>query len=74
MRYEVGDKLHWTDTISFDEEGEDVPMDSPMRDAEVVHIDDEGVVYVRFGDGVEDYFNPVNMPDFFERVTWDTMT
>jgi hypothetical protein len=72
--YGVGDKLHWTDTISFDEDGEDVPMDSPMRDAVVTQVDDEGIVYVKFGDGVEDYFPSVNMQDYFERVTWDTMT
>ncbi|APC46378.1 tape measure protein [Streptomyces phage BRock] len=66
--YEVGDKLHWISDISFDDEGEDLPMDAVERDAEVTHIDSDGTVYVKFGDGLEEYFHPVNMQDFFERV------
>lgn len=66
--YEVGDRLHWVDDICFDQDGNDVPMDAPERDAEVTFVEDDGTVHVRFGDGLEDYYPMKNMPDFFERV------
>lgn len=77
--YEVGDKLLYTDVIllGYDEEGnrlEDLPMDAIERQAEVTAVDSDGMVYVRYGDGVEDWLFSENMMDLFERVTWDTTT
>lgn len=68
--YEVGDKLHWFEDVCYDENGNDVPMDAPERDAEVTAIDADGTVHVRFGDGLEEWFHPTNMADYFERVTF----
>lgn len=71
--YDIGDKLLYTDTITGDPI-DDLPMDALEREAEVVEVDDEGMVYIEYGDGVSDWLYPEQVMDLFERVTWDTMT
>lgn len=73
--YVVGDRLLYTDVIllGYDDEGnrlEDLPMDAIERQAEVTEVDD--MVYIRYGDGVEDWLYPEQVADLFERVPWDT--
>lgn len=68
--YEVGDKLRYIDIILLGED--DLPMDAIERQAEVTAVDD--MVYIRYGDGVEDWLYPEQVMDLFERVTWDTTT
>jgi len=70
--YEVGDKLHYIDTITGNPD-DDLPMDAVERDATVVEVDDEQV-YIEYGDGVSDWLYPEQVADLFERVTWDTKT
>lgn len=69
--YEVGDKLRYTDIIFMED---DLPMDAIERQAEVKEVDDQGVVYIEYGDGVTDWLYPAQVMDLFERVTWDTTT
>lgn len=68
--FEVGDKLRYIDIILLGED--DLPMDAIERQAEVTAVDD--MVYIRYGDGVEDWLYPEQVMDLFERVTWDTTT
>lgn len=73
--YAVGDRLLYTDVIllGYDDEGnrlEDLPMDAIERQAEVTEVDD--MVYIRYGDGAEDWLYPEQVADLFERVPWDT--
>lgn len=73
--YAVGDRLLYTDVIllGYDDEGnrlEDLPMDAIERQAEVTEVDD--MVYIRYGDGAEDWLYPELVADLFERVPWDT--
>ncbi len=71
--YDIGDRLLYIDTITGDP-SDDLPMDALEREAEVVEVDDEGMVYIEYGDGVSDWLYPEQVMDLFERVTWDTTT
>lgn len=68
--YELGDRLYWFDSILIGE-AVDLPSDAPERYATVDEIDSDGVIYVVFDDGVEDWYPPTNLQDYFERVTWE---
>jgi len=72
MTYEVGDRLYWFESISISGENEPGP-DAPERYATVTAVDDDGTLHVRYDDGLEDWMDPENISDFFERVTWDTL-
>jgi hypothetical protein len=69
--YEVGDQLLYIDMIFMED---DLPMDAIERKAEVMEVEESGIVHIRYGDGVTDWFFPEQVMDKFERVTWDTMT
>lgn len=69
--YEVGDRLLYIDTITGDPSN-DLPMDAVERDAVVEDVDDEGMVYVVYGDGVSDWLHVEQVMDLFERKPWDT--
>ncbi len=70
MAYEVGDRLYWFDSISVSGENEPGP-NAPERYATVVHVEDDDTVHVHYDDGLDDYIPAKNVPDYFERVTWD---
>ena len=70
MAYEVGDRLYWFDSISISGENEPGP-DAPERYATVVELEDDGTVYIKYDDGLDDYMPAENIQDYFERVTWD---
>lgn len=71
MQYEVGERLYWFEAITYDPNA-DLPVDAPERYATVTQVEEDGtVVYVRFDDGVEDWYPCVNVQDYMERVTWD---
>lgn len=73
--FEVGDKLRYTGLILLSslKDGEDLPMDAVERDVTVEAVDSDGIVYIRYGDGLEDYMPWENLDnEDYERVTWDT--
>lgn len=73
--FEVGDKLRYTGLILLSslKDGEDLPMDAVERDVTVEAVDSDGNVYIRYGDGLEDYMPWENLDnEDYERVTWDT--
>lgn len=69
--YEVGDKLLYIDTITGNP-SDDLPMDAIERQAEVKEVDSDGMIYIEYGDGVNDWLHREQVEDLFERVTWDT--
>lgn len=73
MQVEVGDRLYWFDTISLDDEGNDLPRDATERYATVTEVEN-GYVHFQFDDGLVDWFPEENLEDYFERVTWDHKT
>lgn len=76
--FEVGDKLRYTGIIklsSLFDGNEDLPMDAVERDVTVEAVDSDGIVYIKYGDGLEDDMPWQNLDsEDYERVTWDTMT
>lgn len=73
MQVEVGDRLYWFDTISLDDDGNDVASDAPERYATVTDVEN-GYAHFEFDDGLIDWFPEENLGDYFERVTWDHKT
>lgn len=71
MEYEVGDRLYWFDLISFNPQVDEPGPDAPERYATVVAVEENGTVHIEFDDGVSDWLDSANVPDFMERVTWD---
>jgi len=69
--YEIGERLYWFDAITCDPETEP-GKDAPERYATVTDVEEDGTVHFEFDDGVVDWADAVNIPDFMERVTWDT--